>query len=135
MYGMEGGATAYFASKRNAVGGRFGLTIYGSKGVVEILTGTLPSVQFLPDPAWSPGRSGKNWIPISSAGVGKPEPLKDGSADEGNYLAVRDLITAIEKDRDPECSLDEGKTTIEMISPCSNPIAPADPCNGRSRRG
>lgn len=115
MYGMEGGATAYFGSKRNAAGGRFGLTIFGSKGVVEILTGTLPSVQFLADPAWSPGRTGKTWVPITSAGVGKPEPLKDGSADEGNYLAVRDLITAIEKDRDPECSVDEGRTTIEMI--------------------
>ncbi len=115
MYGMEGGATAYFGTKRNAAGGRFGLTIYGSKGVVEILTGTLPSVQFLADPAWSPGRSGKTWVPISSAGVGKPEPLRDGSADEGNYLAVRDLLSAIEKDRDPECSVDEGRTTIEMI--------------------
>ena len=37
--------------------GRFGLQIYGSKGIVEILTGHLPSVQFLADPAWSPGRS------------------------------------------------------------------------------
>ncbi|MBC7855165.1 MAG: Gfo/Idh/MocA family oxidoreductase [Pirellulaceae bacterium] len=115
MYGMDGGATAYFGSKRNANGGRFGLTIYGSRGVVEILTGTLPSVQFLPDPAWSAGRSGKAWIPISSAGVGKPETLKDSSADAGNHLAVLDLIAAIEQDRDPECSLEEGKTTIEMI--------------------
>jgi predicted dehydrogenase len=115
MYGLEGGATAYFGSKRNAVGGRFGLTICGSKGVVEILTGTLPSVQYLADPAWSPGRSGKGWVPISSAGVGKPEPLQDGSADAGNYLAVLDLMNAIEKDRDPECSVDEGRTTIEMI--------------------
>ena len=91
-------------------------TIYGSKGIVEILTGSLPSVQFLPDPAWSPGRSGKKWVPVSSAGVGKPEPLKDGGLDGGNVLAVKDLLAAIEKDREPECSLDEGRTTIEMIS-------------------
>lgn len=115
MYGMESGAVAYFGSKRNAAGGRFGLTIYGSKGVIEILTGSLPSVQYLADPTWSPGRSGAKWVPVSSAGFGQPEPRKDGGLEEGNYLAVRDLLTAIEKDRDPECSIDEGRTIIEMI--------------------
>lgn len=116
MYGLDGGATAYFGSKRGAAGGRFGLQIYGSKGVLEILTGHLPSVQFLPDPAWSPGRSGKAWVPVSSAGPGKPEPLKEGGLLAGNILACRDLLAAIEEDRQPECSMYEARTTIEMIS-------------------
>lgn len=115
MYGLSGGATAYFGSKRNAAGGRFGLTIFGSKGIVEILTGHLPSVQFLPDPTWSPGRSGAKWMPVSSAGAGVPEPLKDGGLDGGNVLAVKDLLQAIEQDRDPECGIYEGRVTIEMI--------------------
>ena len=117
MYGLDGGATAYFGSRKALGGGagRFGLQIHGSKGIVEILTGHLPSVQFLPDPAWSPGRSKANWIPVSSAGPGKPEPLKDGGLDGGNVLAVRDLLQAIEDDRQPECSVYEGRTTIEMI--------------------
>ena len=115
MYGMSGGAIAYFGSKRNAAGGRFGLQICGSKGIVEILTGSLPSVQFLPDPAWSPGRSGAKWVPVTSAGVGQTEPLKDGGLDGGNILAVNDLLAAIEEDRQPECSLYEGRSTIEMI--------------------
>ncbi len=74
-YGMPSGVTAYFGSRRNAAGGRFGVQLFGSKGVIELLTGYLPDAYFLPDPTWSPGRSGKQWQPISSAGVGKPEPL------------------------------------------------------------
>jgi predicted dehydrogenase len=117
MYGLAGGATAYFGSYRAAGGGpRFGLQIYGSKGVVEVLTGYLPQVFFLADPYWSPGRSGKSWQPVSSAGVGKPEPLSDGSPTAGNVAACKDLIAAIEEDRLPECNVYEARTTIEMIA-------------------
>jgi predicted dehydrogenase len=117
-YGLESGACAYFGSRRGMGGGagRFGLQIYGSKGIVEILTGHLPSVQFLADPAWSPGRSKAQWQPVTSAGIGQPEPLKDGGLDGGNALAVKDLLAAIENDRDPECSVHEGRTTVEMIA-------------------
>jgi predicted dehydrogenase len=119
VYGLDSGATAYFASRRSMGGGkgRFGVQIFGSAGVVEILTGHLPSVQFLPDPAWSPGRSGAKWLPVTSAGIDKPEPLADGGLDGGNVMAVKDLLAAIEvQDRDPECSVYEGRMTIEMIS-------------------
>jgi predicted dehydrogenase len=118
MYGLDSGATAYFGSRRGAGGGagRFALQIFGSKGIVEILTGHLPTVAFLPDPAWSPGRSRSQWLPVSSAGVGKPEPLTESGLDGGNVLAVKDLLAAIEGDRDPECSVYEGRTIVEMIS-------------------
>jgi len=118
MYGLENGATAYFASRRGTGGGkgRFGLQIHGSKGIVEILTGSLPSVQFLADPAWSPGRSGAKWVLVTSAGIGQPEPLADGGLDGGNVMAVKDLLAAIAEDRDPECSVYEGRMTVEMIS-------------------
>ena len=116
IYGLDGGAKAYFASQRDALGNRFGLQIYGSKGVVEILTGSLPSASFLADPAWSPGRSKAEWQPISSQGVGVAETMADGGLDAGNIMAVVDLLEAIEEDRHPECSMYEGRTTIEMIS-------------------
>jgi predicted dehydrogenase len=118
MYGMDSGATAYFGSKRGMGAGgesRFGLQIFGSKGVIDMITGHLPSVQFLPDPLWSPGRSQKQWIPVSSAGIGKPEPLKEGGLPAGNILIVKDLLSAIENDRQPECNIYEGRQTIEMI--------------------
>lgn len=116
MYGLEDNATAYFGSRRNAAGGRFGLMIHGTKGIVEVLTGHLPAVNFLPDPAWSPGRSSKLWMPVSSNGPGVAETLKDGGLLGGNILACKDLIAAIENDRQPECSMYEARQTIEMIS-------------------
>lgn len=116
MYGMPGGVTAYFGSRRNAAGGRFGLQIFGSRGVIEILTGHLPGVYILQDPNWSPARSGKNWQPVSTAGIGQPEPLSDGGLHGGNILACRDLIAAIEQDRYPECNVFEARMTVEMIA-------------------
>lgn len=118
MYGFDGGVTGYFASRKEAGMGaaRFGVQLYGSKGVLEILTGSLPAVWFLPDPNWSPGRSKVQWQPVSSQGVGKAEPLTDGGLEAGNVMAVRDLLTAIEEDRQPECNIYEGRMTIEMIA-------------------
>lgn len=117
MYGMEDGVTAYFASQRDqGKGHRFGVQIFGSEGIIEILTGFLPAVNFLPDPSWSPGRSKAQWISVSSAGPGQPEPLRDGGLNGGNVLAVSDLLEAIREDRLPECSVYEGRMTIEMIA-------------------
>ena len=66
MYGMPDGSTAYFGSHRNMAGKRrrFGLQIFGRAGVIEILTGYLPSVQYLDDPVVvarpQQGRSGRS---------------------------------------------------------------------------
>lgn len=117
MYGMADGVTAYFGSHRAAAGSpsRFGLQIFGSKGVIELLTGYLPGAYLLPDSSWSPGRSGAKWVPISSAGAGQPEPL-EGDNHTGNVVACRDLIDSIEQDRLPECNILEGRMTVEMIA-------------------
>jgi predicted dehydrogenase len=116
MYELDNGVSAYFGSRRNAAGNRFGLQIYGSEGVIEVLTGHLPAVHILQDPMWSPGRSGKSWVPVSSAGIGQEEPLRDGGLHGGNVLACLDLMSAIEEDRLPECNVYEARMTIEMIS-------------------
>ncbi len=115
VYGLDDNAIATFGSQRHTAGNRFGLQIYGSKGIVELLTGYLPSAHFLADPSWSPGRSKAKWVPISSAGLDKPEPLTDEGL-AGNIAAVEDLIAAIEMDREPECSAYEGRVTVEMIT-------------------
>ena len=116
-YRLAGGRIAWFDSVRDARGNpsRFGLRIHGSEGIIEMGTGYLPPVQYLPDSSWSPGRSGKRWIPVSSAGVGKPEPLEDGGLHAGNVLAVQDLIAAVEEGRHPQSSIYEGRTATEMI--------------------
>ena len=116
-YRLAGGATACFDSVRDARGNpsRFGLWIYGSKGVIRMATGHLPDAYVLADSSWSPGRTGRKWTAISSAGVGKPEPLKDGGLHAGNVLAVRDLIAAVEGNTEPAGNVHEARAAAEMI--------------------
>jgi predicted dehydrogenase len=117
MYGLDGAATAYFGTVRSKAGGgsRFGLQVLGTKGIIDLTTGGLPAVMMIEDPSWSPGRSKKPWVEISSAGVGKPEPLKDGGLHLGNVRIVQDLIRAIEQDRQPRGSVYDGRGALEMI--------------------
>jgi hypothetical protein len=83
--------------------------------VIEILTGHLSSAKFLADPSWSPGRSGAAWENITSQGVGSEEPLKEGGLRAGNVLAVKDLLQAIDNDRQPLGSVYEARGATEMI--------------------
>jgi predicted dehydrogenase len=119
VYDLSSGVKGYFASRRNMAGGagRFGLQIYGSRGVIEILTGYLPSVKLLADPAWSPGRSNAKWQNVTTAGVDKEEPLKPegGPLNPGNVAAVNDLLDAIEQNREPKCGVLDARASVEMI--------------------
>ncbi len=116
-YGLPNGITAYFASKKNAAGkpSRYGLQIFGSNGVLEIIEGTLPPVRFLGDPAWSPGRTSTKWQPVSSDGIGVPEPLSGPEYRARHTLAIRDLLSAIEEDREPIGNVSAARDVTEMI--------------------
>jgi predicted dehydrogenase len=116
-YGFDRGVEATFGSARNRSGKetRFGLEVRGSKGIIQLTTGSLPAAYFLDDPSWFPGLSKAPWQAISSAGLGKPEPLKDGGLGLGNVWIAKDLIDAIEKDRQPLGSLYDGRAALEMI--------------------
>jgi predicted dehydrogenase len=119
QYGFDRGIVGHFASQRcvraKAEPDRFGLTIAGTRGVIQLTTGSLPPVYYLNDPSWFPGRGKVAWQPISSAGLGKPETLKDSSLGQGNIWIVRDLMEAIEKDRQPRGSMYDGRAALEMI--------------------
>jgi hypothetical protein len=52
---------------------------------------------------------------VTSAGVGKPEPLTDRGLALGNEWIARDLIEAVEKDRQPLGSMYDGRAALEMI--------------------
>ncbi len=116
-YGFDRGVVGTFGTHkaRHGVGSRFGLTVFGSRGIIQFTTGSLPPVSFLDDPSWFPGRSKKEWQEITSAGLGKPETLKDGGLGMGNVWIARDLIEAIEKDRQPLGSIYDGRAALEMI--------------------
>jgi predicted dehydrogenase len=116
-YGFDRGAVGHFASHRahDGVAARFGLTVYGSKGIIQLTTGSLPPAYFLADPSWFPGKSKAAWQEITSAGLGKPEPLTDGGLGMGNVWIARDLIAAVEEDRQPLGGMYDGRAALEMI--------------------
>ena len=117
MYSFQGGnLIGHFASRRAMAGSpsRFGLKIYGSKGIIKLESRFLGPSFVLKDSSWSPGRTGSKWIPITSAGIGKPEPRTDGQY--GNRDAMLDLIDAIENDRQPIGSVYDARAAVEMIA-------------------
>src|SRR5262249_10588622 len=110
-YGFDGGVIGTFGTHVAKFGAskRFGLQVFGTRGVIHLQTGGLPPALFCEDPSWLPGRGSAAWQEISSNGLGKPEPLKDGGLGLGNILIARDLMDAIEKDRPPRGNLLDGR--------------------------
>jgi predicted dehydrogenase len=117
MYGLPETRMAYFASNRGTglKRTRFGLTLHGTDGVLQMTTGYLPSVKYLPDPSWSPGQTGVKWQDVSSAGLGKPEPLDRAKDPNGNRRAVLELLAAIRENREPDGGIYDARAATEMI--------------------
>jgi predicted dehydrogenase len=115
-YGFDKGIVGSFGTFKapDRERGRFGLMLFGTRGAIALTTGSLPATFFLDSPAW--GLDGKGaWQPVSSNGLGKPETVQAGGLDTGNVWIVKDLIEAIEKDRQPKGSIYDGRAALEMI--------------------
>jgi predicted dehydrogenase len=117
VYRFDGITMGYFSTHRTRHGAakRFGLQVYGSRGILTMSTGAVPEIWFVEDPSWQPGRSKTQWKRISSTGIDKPEPLKYPGLDYGNKLIALDLIRAIETDTQPKGSMYDGRAALEMI--------------------
>ena len=117
MYGLDGMTTGHFSTHRarHGVSARYGLQVYGSRGILTMTTGAVPEIWYVEDPSWQPGRSAAPWRRISSDGVDKPEPLSDPNHAYGNRLIALDLIRAIETDTQPKGSMYDGRAALEMI--------------------
>lgn len=117
VYRFDGITMGYFSTHRTRHGAakRFGLQVYGSRGVLTMTTGAVPEIWFVEDPSWQPGRSKARWKRISSAGIDKPEPLNASGHHYGNRLIALDLIHAIETDTQPKGSMYDGRAALEMI--------------------
>ena len=118
MFTFDKGVMGYFATHKAppAPGAsRYHLSLYGSRGILQVTPGSLGPTSFLQDPSWFPSRAKGTWQEVTSEGLGKEEKLKDGGLHQGNVWVVLDLIDAIEKDRQPMGSIYEARWTIEMI--------------------
>lgn len=106
----------FFASDRarHGAGTRYGLHVLGTRGQMTIYPDGTP-VHLLEDPSWNPGQSGSNWQPVTSAGVGVPEPQPEYTLRHGNGLIARDLIRCVEEGGQPLGSVYDGRAALEMI--------------------
>jgi predicted dehydrogenase len=116
-YGFNGLTTGHFITHvaKDGAGTRYWLEICGTRGVIHVGFGILPVALLCEDPSGMFGKSKKPWQEITSAGLGKPEPLDAKEIENGNILIANDLIEAIEKDRQPLDSLADGRASLEMI--------------------
>ena len=98
----------YFDSKKGTwtKGTPFGARLIGTKGVI--------SLQIDEEPVAILERDGKK-TPITSAGIGQPEPIKDiRLINGGHHGAIRDLLAAIAEKREPLCGPKDGLETVEL---------------------
>ncbi|MCC9641845.1 Gfo/Idh/MocA family oxidoreductase [Rhodopirellula sp. JC740] len=117
-YQMHGGVTATFDSIANdgTQNAGFGLRLIGSRGTIAIHVDKNTLAYLLPGNPFETPTEPRGWIPISSAGSGKPEPISNlTQMVEHHGYPARDLLDAIAEDRDPLCSAAEGAMTVEMI--------------------
>jgi len=117
-YSFASGIDGHFASRREMGGNpsRFGLQVFGSQGIIEMQSGYLTPAYILRDSSWSPGRTGRQWETITSAGIGKPEPRTDGSYQGGHIAAIKDLIDSIENEHATKCSYQDCRDIVEMTA-------------------
>ena len=112
-FGFQKGINGYFSSQKNedGNGGRWGMEIYGSKGVVTIRMTTVPEVFWWPEKSWAPKNAGDGWKPLP----GMPEVTPGQSRAWQYQPIVDDLIKSIEEKRQPQVSLHDGRMATEMI--------------------
>ena len=107
-YETKSGIPLYFDSKKGTwtKGTPFGARLIGTKGVI--------SLQIDEEPLAILERDGVK-TPITTAGIGKPEPITDiRLVNGGHHGAIRDLLAAIAEKREPLCGPKAGLETVEL---------------------
>ena len=117
-YESQSGIPVYFDSIRNhgvpAAG--FGLQLIGNEGIIDLRMDSDPLAHLIPTNPFQPSAKPRPWIPISSDGIGKPEPIPKIGQQVANHIpVVDDLLAAIREDRPPLCSDVDGRATLEMV--------------------
>ncbi|MCB1210570.1 MAG: Gfo/Idh/MocA family oxidoreductase [Verrucomicrobiales bacterium] len=113
------GTPCFFDSIQNAgtKTAGFGVQIIGTEGIIDLRIDKEPLAQITTGSPFNPTDRPRTWVPISSAGIGIPEPIKDIRPMVAEHLYPgHDLIKAIESDGQALCNVEAARTTIEMIS-------------------
>ena len=117
-YRFSKGITGHFDSIANdgTQNFGFGLSLVGSRGVIQIWCDDSPLARLVPGNPFQPADSGQQGLPISTAGVGQAESLEGlHQKVHQHVLPVEDLLDAVTNDREPLCGLEDAGMTVEMI--------------------
>ncbi len=113
MYSFPRGVHGFFGSNKNddLSGVRFGVDLYGSRGLLTLRAGMDPDVHLFRSRSWAPAR-GAEWEKVAAPGYSRPP----GDAFQvANERLAADLLEAIEKDTQPRSSGYDGRWALEMI--------------------
>jgi predicted dehydrogenase len=107
-FAFRNGVAGFFDSRQDqpGAGTRYGMEITGGEGIIAIRGGAADAVAVYPHSLFIPLDSRQRWEPV---------PIPDVSLATGNQLAIRDLIDAIEEDREPLSSAAGAVAALEMI--------------------
>ena len=114
---LTGGIPAFFDSVQNS-GTRdagFGLQIIGTEGIIDLRIDKEPVANILVGSPFNPAKPARHWVPVTTAGIGKPEPEPNIKDVMEHLTGARDLIAAMRENRQPLCSARDARTTIEMV--------------------
>lgn len=111
---FDNGLPGYFSSRKNAHGngGRWGLDIYGTKGIVSIRFEVVPDVFWAETSSWFPATGSIDWKHLPDSPYFKTD---EDPAVAMNVFAIDELLAAIEENREPQISLAKGRESYEMI--------------------
>ena len=116
-YETTSGVFAYYDSIANdgTAGNAYCLQLIGSKGTVTLHIDRRPVAHFTAGNPYDPANSPRTWQPITTSGVGEPEPRSELVEEVYNHVvAVRDLIDACDNNRPPLCNGHAAAATVEM---------------------
>ena len=114
----ERGIPIYFDSVANAgtKDSGFGLQLIGTEGVIDLRLDQHPIAHLLAGSPFVPAAKPRAWVPITTAGIGQPEPLADiTQLVRDHLLPAWDLVGAVNSDRQPLCNEQDGRLTVEMV--------------------
>lgn len=119
MFAFGSGVHGYFASRASSQTDpqRFGIWLYGSKGVLFLPMALYPEggLFYLPSPSWLPDAR-VQWTRVEvSLPPAEQAMASRAGRQTANALLVSDLIRCIEQDRKPCCNEKDGRWTVEMV--------------------
>lgn len=112
-FGYANGLRGYFDSVKNSDGnqGRWGIDLYGTKGIISIRMAPVPPIALFTSAAWAPERGNNRWRPLPDA-----PKVEFPEGPVGHYKPiVDDLVESIETDREPFTSIQTGRNAHELI--------------------